>query len=188
MKGLGMFKKVYPTAAVFLGILFGFLTALITMRSLIDPSLEIGMPLGVHAATAAGNDGFSAATGQIDDNVEGLFLLDGLTGDLTCNVISVFNGKFFARMHRNVLKDLDLDNDKNTRLLMVTGLWEYRSQSGQMRPSDSAVYVVDSASGNFAAYTVPWNKLISSKGRQSGHLGEIKLLDKGTSRDSSVNP
>jgi hypothetical protein len=47
---------------------------------------------------------------------------------------------------------------------------------------------VDSASGNFAAYTVPWNKLISNKGRQSGHLGKITLRDKGTSRDSSVKP
>jgi hypothetical protein len=188
MKGLGMFKKVYPAAVVFLGIIFGSLAALITIRSLIDPSVKIGMPLGVHAATAAGNDGFSVATGQIDENIEGLFLLDGLTGDLRCYVISVFNGKFFARMHRNVLKDLDIDNNKNTRLLMVTGRWNFRSQKGQMRPSDSLVYVVDSASGNFAAYTVPWNKLISSKGRQSGYLGEIELRDKGTSRDSSVNP
>ena len=68
-----MFKTFYPTAAIFLGIIFGFLTALITMRSLIDPSLKIGLPLSVHAATSAGNDGFSIATGQIDENVEGLF-------------------------------------------------------------------------------------------------------------------
>jgi hypothetical protein len=181
-----MLKKIYPVAAVFLGIAFGVLLTVFIMRSLVDDSV-IGMPINVHAATAAGNDGFSVATGQIDDNVEGLFLLDGLTGDLTCNVISIFNGKFFARMQRNVLNDLDLDDDKNTRLLMVTGLWSFRSQSGQMRPSDSLIYVVDSSSGNYAAYAVPWNKLVSNKGRQSTHTGEIKLLDKGTSRESAAN-
>ena len=183
-----MLRKVYPIAVVILGIIFGSLATAITIRSLVSPSVEIGLPIGVHAATSAGNDGFSVATGQIDENVEGLFLLDGLTGDLTCNVISVFNGKFFARMHRNVLNDLDLDNDKNTRLLMVTGLWSFRSQSGQMQPSDALVYVVDSTSGNYAAYAVPWNKIISNKGRQGGHLGQIELLDKGSSRNTKVNP
>ncbi|MEK6270804.1 MAG: hypothetical protein N2B57_08630 [Planctomycetales bacterium] len=182
-----MFKRIYPAIAIFLGIIFGAFCTLLTIRSFDSDSVRIGVPIGVHAATSAGNDGFSVATGQIDENVEGLFLLDGLTGDLTCNIVSVFNGKFFARMHRNVLNDLNLDNDKNTRLLMVTGMWSFRSQSGQMRPSDSLIYVVDSSSGNYAAYAVPWNKLVSNKGRQGTHLGEIELLDKGTSRDSKAN-
>ena len=66
-------------------------------------------------------------------------------------------------------------------------MWSFRNQSGQMRPSDSLIYVVDSSSGNYAVYAVPWNKLVSNKGRQGSHIGEIKLLDKGTSRDSSAN-
>ena len=173
--------------AIFLGILMGSVCTLLMSDALRHDSVIIGMPHGVHASTASGNDGFSVATGQIDENVEGLFLLDGLTGDLTCNVISIFNGKFFARMHHNVLNDLNLDNDKNTRLLMVTGRWSFRSQSGQMRPSDSLVYVVDSSSGNYAAYAVPWNKLVSNKGRQGTHVAEIKLLDKGTARDPTAN-
>ena len=182
-----MLKKIYPAMAIFLGIFFGSICTLLIVESFRSESVKIGMPLGVHAATSAGNDSFSVATGQIDENVEGLFLLDGLTGDLTCNVISIFNGKFFARMHRNVLNDLDLDDDKNTRLLLVTGMWSFRSQSGQMRPSDSLIYVVDSSSGNYAVYAVPWNKLVSNKGRQGWHIDEIILLDKGSSRDSDAN-
>ena len=182
-----MLKRSYPAMFIFLGISLGSICTVLIVESFTRETVKIGMPLGVHAATSSGNDSFSVATGQIDENVEGLFLLDGLTGDLTCNVISIFNGKFFARMHRNVLKDLDLDNDKNTRLLLVTGMWSFRNQSGQMRPSDSLIYVVDSSSGNYAAYAVPWNKLVSNKGRQGSHIGEIKLLDKGTARDSNAN-
>ena len=173
--------------AIFLGILLGCVCTLLMSLTLRSDSVIIGVPHGVNASTASGNAGFSVATGPIDENVEGLFLLDGLTGDLTCNVVSVFNGKFFARMQRNVLNDLNLDNDKNISLLMVTGSWRFRSQTSQRRPSDSLVYVVDSASGNFAAYAVPWNKLAANKGRQGKHVDEIILLDKGTARDPTAN-
>ena len=173
--------------AIFLGILLGSVCTLLISLALRNDSVIIGMPHGVNASTASGNDGFSVATGPIDENVEGLFLLDGLTGDLTCNVVSVFNGKFFARMQRNVLNDLSLDNDKNISLLMVTGSWRFRSQTSQRRPSNSLVYVVDSASGNYAAYAVPWNKLTANKGRQGNHVDEIILLDKGTARIPTAN-
>lgn len=182
-----MLKKIYPAMAIFLSILLGSVCTLLMSRALSKDSVIIGVPQGVHASTASGTDGFSVATGPIDENVEGLFLLDGLTGDLTCNVVSVFNGKFFARMQRNVLNDLNLDNDKNTRLLMVTGSWRFRSQTSQRRPSNSLVYVVDSSSGNYAAYAVPWNKLAANKGRQGNHVDEIILLDKGTARETPAN-
>ncbi|MEC8338677.1 MAG: hypothetical protein VXZ84_11095 [Planctomycetota bacterium] len=182
-----MLKKIYPAMAILLSILLGSTCTLLISRALRDESVIIGVPHGVHASTASGTDGFSVATGPIDENVEGLFLLDGLTGDLTCSVVSVFNGKFFARMQRNVLNDLSLDNDKNTRLLMVTGSWRFRSQTSQRRPSNSLVYVVDSSSGNYAAYAVPWNKLAANKGRQGNHVDEIILLDKGTARDPTAN-
>jgi len=184
-----MSKKFYLGMAVAAGIILGSLCTAITITSLVKTSLEISLPIGVRAATATGNDNFSVATGQIDENVEGLFLLEGLTGDLTCHVISTFTGEFFARLQVNVLNDLDLGDDKNTRLLMVTGLWNYRNPtSGQLKPSDTLIYVVDSTSGNFAAYTVPWSKIISHKSRQGNHFGELQLVAKGTADNSEDNP
>ena len=181
-----MFKRIYPAIAIFLGIIFGLFVR--CSQSALSMAIRKNRYANRCARCDIGRQRWlQCGNRTIDENVEGLFLLDGLTGDLTCNIVSVFNGKFFARMHRNVLNDLNLDNDKNTRLLMVTGAWSFRNQSGQMRPSDSLIYVVDSSSGNYAAYAVPWNKLVSNKGRQGTHLGKIELLDKGTSRDSKAN-
>lgn len=183
-----MLKKFYPGMIVVLGMIVGSLLTGILVRSSVSPALEIGCPINVHAATSANSEGFSVSTGQIDENIEGLFLLDEVTGDLTCHVISTFTGQFFARMQHNVLGDLEIDDDKNTRLLMVTGLWNFRNQTGQLRPSKSIVYVVDSTTGNFAAYTVPWSKIISNKSRQGKHTSGLKLLGTGKSRTTQIEP
>lgn len=183
-----MLKKFYPGIIVILGMGFGSLLTALLVRSWVSPALEIGYPTNVHAATSANSEGFSASTGRIDENIEALFLLDELTGDLTCHVVSTFNGKFFARMQHNVLGDLDIDDDKNTRLLMVTGGWNFRNQTGQLRPSDTVIYVIDATTGNFAAYFVPWSKTISNKGRKGKHIGGFTLLGTGKSRATQVQP
>ena len=177
-----------PTMIVILAMGVGSLATLFAINLWPKSSFEISTPLGVHAATSAGNKAFSVATGSIDENIEGLFILDGLTGDLTCHIISTFNGNFFARMHHNVLGDLGIEDDKNTQLLMVTGLWNYRSQTGQIRPSNSIIYIVDASTGNFVAYAVPWSKAISNKGRQGNHLGGFQLLGVGKSRTMQLQP
>jgi len=177
-----------PTMIVILAMGIGSLATLFAINLWPKSSFEISAPLGVHAATSAGNKAFSVATGQIDENIEGLFILDGLTGDLTGHIVSTFNGKFFARMQHNVLGDLGIEDDKNTQLLMVTGLWNFRGQTGQIRPSNSIIYIVDASTGNFAAYAVPWNKTMLNKGRSGNHLGSFQLLGVGKSRTMQLQP
>lgn len=180
--------------SVILGIGIGLATvvACLAVWSFLHPyDSRSGSPehfIGVQATASASNDAFSVATGRIDENIEALFLLDGLTGELTCNVMNIFTGKFFARFSRNVLNDLGTDKTKNARLLMVTGLMSFKNQTGQLGPADTVVYVVDSVSGNFAAYTIPWHKNISNRARQNNHVGEIKLWDLGKSRKIQVGP
>ena len=48
----------------------------------------------LHAAAAVQNEAYAMATGPIDEDVEGLFILNVLTGDLQCSVMSIRTGRF----------------------------------------------------------------------------------------------
>ena len=60
----------------------------------------------LQAATATVGGSFAIATGMIDSDVEGLFVLDFVTGDLQCAVLNFRTGKFNAVFRANVLQDL----------------------------------------------------------------------------------
>lgn len=145
--------------------------------------------IGVQATGTARNDAFSAATGSIDENVEGLFLLDPLTGQLSCYILNPYKlGFTMAYRYDKVLQDLDMQKDKGARLLLVTGLVDYKLKTGIERPSEAVAYVVDSSTGNFAAYAVPWNKGLLTTSQKKPHIGALRLLDKGKSRNIELRP
>jgi hypothetical protein len=118
----------------------------------------------------------SMATGAIDDEMEGVFFLDFLTGELACVVIAsrkpnMINGVFKT----NVIKDLGVEADKKPDYLMVTGAATFVGQTGQQQPGRCVVYVLDQNTGNFAGYGFTWNKTFASSLRaQSGAL--LKLI------------
>ncbi len=140
--------------------------------------------IGVQATATARNDSFSAATGSIDENVEGLFLLDPLTGQLSCYILNPYKLAFtMVYRYNKVLEDLGMQKEKGARLLLLTGLVDYKLKSGTEKPSQAVAYVVDSASGNFAAYAVPWKKSIITTSQKKPHIGSLRLLHKGQSRN-----
>ena len=129
----------------------------------------------LHASTASGGDNFAVATGAIDQDAEGIFVLDFLTGNLQCSVLNRNTMKFSALFRTNVAKDLG--QTKNSKYQMVTGLVNFRRGGGTYRPGMSVVYVLDSSSGRLMAYGVPWLREAAATGRpQIGSLLPIDAL------------
>ena len=128
--------------------------------------LAIGLALGLviggwwpatplHAVATDRYDTFAIATGPVDDQVEAIYFLDFLTGDLRAAVLNRL-GKFTAFYHYNILTDLGVEPGKNPRFLMVTGINDIQRGAARMRPSRSIVYVAEINSGVVAAYAIPW--------------------------------
>lgn len=130
----------------------------------------------VQATASVKSDHIAAATGPIDDKVEGLFTLDFITGHLQCAVLytggpsaNSFGGLYGA----NVVSDLNIENTKKPNYLLLTGYASFvrGGGGGAMRPAACVAYVIDSNTGNFAAYGVPWNPAQVARGaRQQGAL------------------
>jgi hypothetical protein len=128
-----------------LGILVGFL-------------LSVFMPAQpLHAVATSGQDNFQLSTGLLDNTVEGVYFLDGLTGILKGAAMNVNNYKFTTVFETNVLNDMKIDPAKSPKFLMVTGLAELRRGPSQFQPGLALVYIAELNSGTLAAYGVQWN-------------------------------
>lgn len=110
----------------------------------------------LHATATHGQDNFTLATGSVDEEVEAVFFLDFLTGDLKAAVLNTRTHKFTAFYKYNILKDLGAAGVKNPRYLMVTGRAALQRGANVARIGTSVVYVCEVSSGRVMAYGVPW--------------------------------
>ncbi len=123
----------------------------------------------LHATASHGSTNVAVATGQVGEDAEGIFILDYLTGNLQCWVFYPRFQRFGAKFETNITAQLP--GTKNAEYLLVTGLSASTQASTNARPAGCLVYVVDSKSGMFAAYTLPWNRSAESAGEpQRGTL------------------
>jgi hypothetical protein len=130
----------------------------------------------IDATASASSEKFSIATGLVSDEVEGLFVLDHNSGLLQCNVIYPRIGKIRGTFLTNVAADLGTGG-KGGQYIMVTGYTDFPRASN--RPASVCVlYVLDSATGNFACYGVPFDGSAMNGGKVQ--QGAIVLLDRGT--------
>ncbi len=123
----------------------------------------------LHATATDSTDNFVVATGLIDTNLEGVFFLDTISGDLQCTVFNPRSASFNALFKRNVTSDLQLEQDKRPKFLLVTGqisLGRFQGMPGQT--AGCVAYVVEANSGRFAAYAVPWRTDSLFAGATSG--------------------
>ncbi len=135
----------------------------------------------LQAAAGASSDKFAIATGKVSDSAEGVFMLDGLTGDLQCLVPYTRTGAFGGLFKTNVFKDLNIQGTKAPRFIMVTGEANF---SGNPRPGNCIVYIVDASTGNYAAYGVPWNRQMETTGR--AQQGLLLGLTSGQARNIMI--
>lgn len=124
--------------------------------------LVIGLIVGglwpqskLHAVATDRGETFAIATGHVDEEVEAIYFLDFLTGDLRAAVLGR-NNKFQGAFQYNVLADFKIDPAKNPKFMMVTGINQTRRGAGAAQISSSVVYVAEITTGQCAAYGIPW--------------------------------
>ncbi len=110
-----------------------------------------------HATATHSVEGLIVATGEIDTALEGIYILDAVTGDISGAVLNPSNRKFGARWtYSGVMKDLGLAQVKNPKFVMVTGVAETRQGYRGGKLGRAILYVAELNSGSVAAYGVPW--------------------------------
>jgi hypothetical protein len=138
----------------------------------------------VHAMATHGQDNFAIATGPIATDVEAVYILDYLTGDLRAAVLNVGNGHFMSFFEKNITEDLaGAAGSKNPRYLMVTGAADLRKSGNNMMGS-SVVYVAEFTSGQIAAFGIHWQPSQSQKAEL--FKDELFLLDKFKFRSAAI--
>ena len=167
------------------GLLAGFLVGQAWQR----PEYTLGSwEIPVSATASVASNTVAAATGPIDDRVEGLFTLDSLSGRLQCAVLYTHGprqNKFGACYQSNVFEDLNIEGTKKPNYLLLTGFAELtRGRGTTGKPASCVAYVVDGNTGNFAVYGVPWSPNMVSRGTPQG--GVLPLLDIGTARMEEI--
>ena len=135
----------------------------------------------LQAATGDSSDQFAIATGKVSDTAEGVFMLDGLSGELQCIVPYTRTSSFGGLFKTNVFTDLKIEAATTPRFLMVTGEANF---SGNSRPGNCIVYIVNADTGHYVAYGVPWNRQMETNGR--AQQGQLVGLTSGKARNIKV--
>ena len=116
----------------------------------------------LYASASYGTENFIIATGDVDDGIEGIYILDLLTGDLKGMVLNTNTRVFTSFYQWNIMKDFEAT--KNPKFLMVTGVADMRRGAAKFRMGRSVVYIADVNSGTVAAYGVPWDSTRAAQG------------------------
>jgi len=111
----------------------------------------------VSAVSSQSDGSFAACTVPLDSGIEGFFMLDFETGDLSGGVLNLGTAQFATAYKHNVLKDLGFKpgQAKNPKFLLLSGMAELRRPGTTF--ASSVLYVTDSSTGTTAAYGIPWN-------------------------------
>ncbi len=145
--------KVATVALASVGLLaIGFIMGYGHDREL---QTQFQIPTELHADSASSGKMMSCATGWIDEDVEGLFVLDHLTGTLYCWVIDPRTGVLGASFQTNVTADLSPDGRAaDVDYVMVTGSVRFSGNrfTGPNRPARTVVYVGEGNNGRVGAY------------------------------------
>jgi hypothetical protein len=141
----------------------------------------------VHAVATDRTDNFAMATGYCDEQVEAVYFLDFLTGDLSAAVVSKQTGRFNAFYTYNVTGDLGVAPGRAPRYLLTTGTADLRRSGGKTQSlSRALVYVAELNSGKVAAYAIPWSSSAWNAGQTL--RGQFTLLDVGRFRNPGGAP
>ncbi len=150
-----------------------------------SPSIDLE-PLKLQAASAARGKSISLATGWIEKSVEGIYILDHMTGNLACWVLSPRTGKISGIYTANVNVGLETDRAGEKDYVMTTGTFEFSGgTSGQQVPARSVVYVAEGNSGNVAAFGLTYDKNAILRGGGMDN-GTLELIGKAPARGAGV--
>ena len=169
---------------VCVGLVAGF-SAYFGSQAANGNSNSLELPLELQAATSARSDSLSMATGAIEGQVEGLWLLDHVTGNLQCWVLNPRTGGVAAIYSKNVTGDLAVGNVADADLMMVTGVFLYDGRRlGNARPGQCICYVAEAKSGNVVGYGFFFNNNVKKQG--GVQAGPLEIVCKGKVRQQAV--
>jgi len=133
----------------------------------------------LHAVATDRSDTYAIATGPIDEETEGIFFLDQLTGNLGVAVIDQF-GNFVGSppgpnlgtplTMRPVLQDFNVNPAQNPRFLMVTGMTRLQRAAGAIHRSRSIVFIMEVTTGKLGAYVFTWQGAGTVNGIRRGTI------------------
>ena len=124
------------------------------------------------------------ATGPIDVGIEGLFVLDFVTGQLTSQLLNPRTGQLGGLYRHNVAQDLGIEQGRPPKYLLVTGELQVRQQIANVKPAASLVYVADVNSGRYVAYMLPFSKTVLDMNRLQ--MFDMYLVGGGSARNVVV--
>lgn len=123
----------------------------------------------IDASAAVSSDNFSIATGQISEDAEGLMVLDHNSGLLTVSVIYPRQGQVMATFSATVGEVL-ASGGKGGKYMMVSGMAAFPRASNNP-VGGSVIYVMNSTTGDYVGYAVPFNRqFVATARQQSGKL------------------
>ena len=173
-------------AGLAMGLLVGvgmLIGTLVAVRS--APATALSLPETLlHATASHSGKSMAMATGLVDEESEGVFILDYLTGDLQCYVINPRTFLWGGMFKSNVIQDLGVQQGKDPNYVMVTGQTQFLRGTGVQAPAMCVVYVLDANTGNFAAYGLAWNKTMA-RGPQV-QTDTLRLLQTGKARTLEI--
>jgi hypothetical protein len=140
----------------------------------------------LHAVATDRADTFAICTAPVDEDVEAIYFLDFLTGELKAAVLSPQLGKFAALYQTNLIQAMGIDATKNPRYLLVSGIANLRRGTARPRFSQGLVYVAEVNSGRIAVFAIPWAREAINAGKPVS--GQLIYLDAWQCRTAAIRP
>ena len=146
---------------------------------------QLAAPLKLNAAAASAGKNISLATGLIDEDIEALFILDHLNGNLQCWILNVRTSTVGGIYRTNVLPALGEGKaGAEFDFAMTTGYTNFTGNRGQSRPAQCVCYVAEGNSGTAAGFGFTFNRNNIQRGQ--AQEGELEVVCQGPIRDLQI--
>ena len=145
------------------------------------------LPIVLKADTANSGKAITVSTGLIDEGVEGLFILDHLSGNLQCWVMNPQTGGVAAMFLANPATDMGIAKGGDTDFVMCTGGFIYQGRgrrTGNLRPASCICYVADGNSGKVVGYSLLYDRQAALKG--GTQEGSLEVVCRGVARGEGL--
>ena len=143
------------------------------------------MPVSFHPDATSMGKSISVATGWVTDSVEGIFVLDHLTGNLQCWVMNSRSGEIGGVFRGNVTAALGLQAKADPDYVIATGRFDFSNfREGNFKYAKCICYVGESSSGKILAYSFTYDPTTGARGLPQ--LGDLNLIATIPFRDEAL--
>lgn len=160
--------------------------AYVGQRAAVDNGVEQQIPMVLQADTAARGKSMSMATGFIDRgrSIEGLFVLDHLSGVLQCWLVNPRTGQVAGIYAADVNAHLELQKGGDNDYVMTTGNFEIDGRRNNANPADCICYVGDGSTGKVVGFSLFYDNQLIPQNREE--RGELVVVAKGLAREAGL--